>query len=68
MTEKNTFIINDMTCSHCEATLRKALQHALPGTEVEIDLSSHRLTFTGDKARGEAAIADAGYTPQAQTA
>ncbi|MFC3704538.1 heavy-metal-associated domain-containing protein [Devosia honganensis] len=64
MTEKTVFAVNDMTCGHCAGTIRAALEKALPGAAVEIDLASHRVSFTGDRAKGEAAIRDAGYTPE----
>ena len=54
-----------MTCSHCVGTVRAALEAALPGSEVEIDLDSHKVSFTGEKSTGEEAIREAGYTPEA---
>ena len=65
MTDKTTLIVNDMTCGHCVGTVRGALEQALPGSEIQIDLDTHKVSFTGDKARGEAAIREAGYTPEA---
>jgi copper chaperone len=65
MTDKTTFIVNDMTCNHCVGTVRGALENALPGTQVEIDLGAHKVSFTGDRAKGEEAIREAGYTPEA---
>ncbi|AVF02566.1 MAG: hypothetical protein Devi2KO_14560 [Devosia indica] len=65
MSEKTTVTVNDMTCGHCVGTVRTALEGALPGTHVEIDLDNHKVSFTGDRARGEAAIREAGYTPEA---
>ncbi|HEY8577703.1 MAG TPA: heavy metal-associated domain-containing protein [Devosia sp.] len=65
MTEKNDFIVNDMTCGHCVGTVRQALEAALPGSEVSVDLATHRVSFTGDRRKGEEAIKDAGYTPEA---
>ncbi len=65
MTEKNTLIVNDMTCAHCVGTVRQALEEALPGSAVDIDLATHKVSFTGDKTRGEAAVREAGYTPEA---
>lgn len=62
---KTVFTVNDMTCGHCVGTVRKALADALPGAEIAIDLDSHRVEFTGDAARGEEAIREAGYTPEA---
>lgn len=65
MTDRTTFIVNDMTCNHCVGTIRSALEEALPGSDVEIDLESHKVSFSGDKAKGEEAIREAGYTPEA---
>jgi len=62
---KHTILVNDMTCNHCVGTVREALETALPGSEIDIDLDAHQVSFTGDKARGEAAIREAGYTPEA---
>ncbi|SMQ60654.1 copper chaperone [Devosia lucknowensis] len=64
MTDKSTFIVNDMTCNHCASTIRDALEDALPGADVRIDLEKHEVSFTGDRARGEDAIREAGYTPE----
>lgn len=65
MTDKTIFAVNDMTCSHCVGTVRKALESALPGAEITVDLATHKVSFNGDKAKGEEAIRDAGYTPEA---
>lgn len=65
MADRTTLIVNDMTCNHCVGTVRSALEEALPGSMVEIDLASHKVSFTGDKAKGEDAIREAGYTPEA---
>jgi copper chaperone len=63
MTDKTTFAVNDMTCNHCVGTVRQALEEALPGADITVDLATHRVEFTGDRATGEAAIREAGYTP-----
>ena len=63
MPDKTTFTVNDMTCGHCVGTVRRALEEALPGAEISVDLQTHRVVFTGDRAKGEVAIRDAGYTP-----
>ena len=65
MTDKTILAVNDMTCSHCVGTVRKALEEALPGAEISVDLDTHKVEFTGDRAKGEAAIREAGYTPVA---
>jgi copper chaperone len=57
------FQVEDMSCGHCEKTIREALQIALPGTPVHVDLASHVVSVTGPAAPAEAAIRDAGYTP-----
>ncbi len=64
MTDKTTFTVADMTCNHCVGTVRKALETALPGAEISVDLDTHRVSFTGDRTRGEEAIKEAGYTPE----
>jgi copper chaperone len=64
MTNKTIFTVNDMTCSHCVCTVRKALETALPGAEISVDLDTHKVSFTGDRAIGEEAIKEAGYTPE----
>jgi len=64
MADKTIFTVNDMTCGHCVGTVRKALETALPGAEVSVDLETHKVSFTGDRAKGEAAIRQAGYTPE----
>jgi copper chaperone len=60
-----TFSVPDMTCSHCEATIRKALSQALPDASVAVDLARHQVRIEGDRARAETAIREAGYTPEA---
>ncbi|KKC41406.1 heavy metal transporter [Devosia epidermidihirudinis] len=65
MSDKTTFTVNDMTCGHCVGTVRKALEEALPGAEISVDLASHKVSFTGDRSVGEEAIKEAGYTPEA---
>lgn len=57
-----TFTVPDMTCSHCEKTVRGALAEALPGANVTIDLAAKRVTVTGDAAVAEAAMRDVGYS------
>lgn len=64
MTDQHVFTVSDMSCSHCEGTIRKALAEALPQSHVTVDLESHKVAFTGDRAKGEAAIQEAGYTPE----
>lgn len=59
-----TFLIPDMTCGHCEKTLRSALSDVLPDAAVNIDLSTHTLIVTGDAATAEEAIREAGYSPE----
>ena len=65
MADKTTLIVNDMTCNHCVGTVRQALEEALPGAEISIDLDTHRVSFTGDRTKAEEAIREAGYTPEA---
>jgi len=65
MSNAVTFSVPDMTCSHCEATIRNALSQALPGAPVAVDLARHQVRVEGDRAKAETAIREAGYTPEA---
>ena len=65
MSDKTIFTVNDMTCGHCVGTVRKALEEALPGAGISVDLETHKVAFTGDRRTGEEAIREAGYTPEA---
>lgn len=58
------FNVPDMTCGHCERTVRGALSEALPAASVTVDLATHRVTVEGDAARAEEAIREAGYSPE----
>lgn len=58
------FVVSDMTCAHCEKTIRKALASEFPGATVEVDLARHLVSVEADITRAEAAIRDAGYTPR----
>jgi copper chaperone len=59
-----TFAVSDMTCGHCVSTVRAALERALPGIPVEINLNARRVTVDGDEAMAAKAIRAAGYTPE----
>ncbi|MES5097474.1 heavy-metal-associated domain-containing protein [Agrobacterium sp. BA1120] len=59
-----TFTVPDMTCGHCEKTIRGALTEALPGADIGIDLSMHSVTVTGDAATAEEAMREVGYSPE----
>jgi copper chaperone len=64
MSETITFHVPDMTCGHCEKTVRGALGEALPGAAVAIDLSAKKVTVSGDATKAEEAIREAGYSPE----
>lgn len=64
MTDKTTFAVNDMSCNHCVGAIRQALEEALPGAEIAVDLGTHKVSFSGDPAKGAQAIREAGYTPE----
>ena len=59
------FIVNDMSCGHCVATIRKAFAQTMPGADVKIDLPRHLVSVKGDAARAAEVIREAGYTPEA---
>ncbi|MDQ0133297.1 copper chaperone [Neorhizobium galegae] len=58
------FTVPDMTCGHCETTVRGALAEALPGAAVAIDLTTRKVTIDGDAVKAEEAIREAGYSPE----
>lgn len=58
------FTVPDMTCGHCEKTVRAALAKELPDAEVGIDLATHRVTVEGNSAKAEEAIREAGFSPE----
>jgi len=60
------FRVQDMTCNHCVGAITKAVKHVAPQASVEIDLEHHLVRIQGeaDQAIVQAAIVDAGYTPE----
>ncbi|HAN55916.1 MAG TPA: copper chaperone [Betaproteobacteria bacterium] len=60
------FQVNDMTCGHCAGVITKAVASIDAAAKVEIDIPTHRVRISGtDKQQAiEAAISDAGYTPE----
>ena len=59
-----SFTVSDMHCGHCVGKLRAAINRALPGAPVDIDLVAQRVTVDGDPAVAAEAIRNAGYTPR----
>ncbi|MBL8383998.1 MAG: heavy-metal-associated domain-containing protein [Burkholderiales bacterium] len=61
-----TFQVDDMTCGHCVATITRAVKALDAGALVETDLAGHRVRVESSAAaaRVEAAIREAGYSPQ----
>lgn len=60
------FEVSDMTCSHCVATVEKAVKSVDVNAGLKIDLASLAVTIDSDKPATSfaEAIEDAGYTPQ----
>ncbi|MBD9502750.1 heavy-metal-associated domain-containing protein [Pseudomonas sp. PDM17] len=58
--------VKDMTCGHCEATLRKAVAAVDAGAGVVVDLPARRLEIDSivDSERFFEAVLAAGYTPE----
>jgi len=59
----STWVVSDVTCGHCKASIESEVAK-LPGVErVEVDVDSKRVTVEGDVAPQdvEAAITEAGY-------
>ena len=57
-----TLDVPDMSCAHCERTIREALAAVAPHAKIGVDLPAHRVTVEGaDAAAAIAALAEAGY-------
>ncbi len=63
-THQVTFKVPDMSCGHCVATIREALEKSLPGAQVDVDLANTRVSVRGNEEAAEAAIREAGYSPE----
>ncbi|MDP2779632.1 heavy-metal-associated domain-containing protein [Devosia sp.] len=63
------FQVSDMTCSHCVATVEKAVKGVDAAAKVDIDLGSLAVKIESDEPveRFSQAIEDAGYTGQLRT-
>jgi len=63
------FDVPDMTCDGCARAITTAVQRAIPGAGVAVDLAAKRVQVSGTDAAGkvEAAIADAGFSPALRT-
>lgn len=57
--------VNDMTCGHCESSIRRAVAEVEPSAKVDVDLGNHkvRIDAAAPAERFEQAIKDAGFTP-----
>lgn len=55
--------VSGMTCGGCARSVTRAVQSAIPGTAVEVDLASGRVQVDGtdDAAAAARAVTDAGY-------
>lgn len=60
--EATVFVVSDMTCGHCEKTLRGAFAREMPDAELGFDLATHKLTVAGDAGKARAVIIGAGFT------
>lgn len=59
--------VNDMTCGHCVSSITKAVQQAVPGVTVDIDLEHHLVRIDAspqEQMTIENAIREAGYRPE----
>jgi copper chaperone len=60
-----TLRVEDMTCGQCAGTIKKAVESAMPGTQVDADPAAKLVSIRGttDLAAVKAIVTDAGYTP-----
>lgn len=64
MTDTVIISVPDMTCGHCEKTIREALSAIDSNAQIEIDLAAQVVKTTVPAGDAMAAIVDAGYSPQ----
>lgn len=64
MTEMITITVPDMTCAHCEQTIRKALSDVNTNANVEVDLAAQVVRTNVPAGDALVAITGAGYSPQ----
>lgn len=65
------FRIDDMTCGHCEASVRKAVASIAPTAHTQVSVAEHRVSIDAPDASAaalEQAIRGAGFTPKPLTA
>lgn len=62
---QHRFNVNDMTCGHCVARIRKAVSSFDPAAKIEAELASRTVRIDGDGTGDDyaAAIRAAGYSP-----
>lgn len=68
MGESIAYYVEDMTCGHCEQTVREALVKHFPDAVIDIDLGTHmivvaNMVMENQAKAAESAIRDAGYNP-----
>lgn len=63
MTETVTINVPDMTCAHCEETIRSALTSVNPNANIVVDLPAQVVRVDLPAGDALAAIVDAGYNP-----
>lgn len=60
--DKKVYAVDGMSCQGCSAGVAKAIQHAIPGAEVSVDLTGKRVTVSpGLDAQVQAAVEAAGF-------
>ena len=62
------FLVEDMTCQHCVATITKIVRSLDPASQLDFDLAAHRVTVSSNQPAATIgnAISDAGFTPVLQ--
>lgn len=58
----DTYVVKGMTCEGCSRSVTKAIETAIPGATVEVDLAAGHVAVTGGEASLVAqAVDDAGF-------
>lgn len=54
----DTYLVSGMTCEGCVRAVTNAIERAIPGASVSVDLAAGKVTVDGD----ESAIAEADFS------
>ena len=58
----DTYLVSGMTCEGCVRAVTNAIERAIPGASVSVDLAAGKVTVDGDESAIAEAVDDAGFS------